>query len=356
MDSPFLGIISTHRESIIVGFAIFAVLFIASLIYQFIRRIFARQPQGPDLQNIATAIEELPAHAQLIIGNHPIPVSSPTSLLPVPRGSHELAGWTGLRYGVTLGFGLGVVACWGYLWDSRPHSIVPALVLWWTVWQQREARSPHPGNQLADDEIHALEYQAAFFGVILGLGFGGLVGVGLHLELPIHWMAGLCVVWTLLWGTQGAGVTWTYEERQLRLTWFSIGGARWNVGLWGVAGIQTLLAWLGWILLLLVNVVIWLYGTLSSFQRHSTTNVAPSIEANGDGSTLPAAAQREEVAETEALEEGVAVDDPRRQLLDTSLEEVSAVEPPSLNSGPRLATNTRGHLRREISALGLRNR
>lgn len=229
-------------------------------------------------------------------------------------------------------------------------------MLWWTVWQQRENRNPHPGSQQTDDELHALEYQAAFFGSVLGLGFGGLVGVGLHLELPIHWLAGLCVLWTLVWSTQGAGVTWLYEERKLRLNWFSIGGSRWNVVLWGVGGIQTVLTSLGWILLLLVNVVIWLYSTLSSFQRHSRTDLVASIEANGDDSTLPAAAQREQIAETEASEEGVTVDTPRRQLVDTSPEEASTVEPTSLNSEPRVATNTRGHLRREMSALGLRDR
>ncbi|KAG6997579.1 hypothetical protein G7Y79_00039g075410 [Physcia stellaris] len=354
--STLLDLISKNGESITVGFAILVIVFLLRLIYHFIRSRFASHPKSPDLHNIAAAIEQLPAHAQLTIGNRPFPIPNPTPSPPVSRGSHELAGWTGLRSGVTLGFGLGIVACWGYLWESRPHSIVLALVLWWTVWQQRENRNSHPGSQQTDDELHALEYQAAFFGSVLGLGFGGLVGVGLHLELPFHWLAGLCVLWTLVWSTQGAGVTWLYEERKLRLKWFSIGGSRCNVVFWGVGGIQTVLTWLGWFLLSLVNVVIWLYSTLSSSQRRSRTDLVASIEENDDSSTLPAAAHREEIGETEASEERVAVDTPRRQLVDTSPEETSTVEPTSLNSEPRVATNRRGHLRREMSALGLGNR
>lgn len=356
MDHFLSDIISDNGESIIICFAIVSFLFILGLIYRFLRRRFARQPQGPDLKYVAKVIEQLPAHAQLVIGNRPSPVPSPAPLPPVPHGSHELAGWTGLRYGVTLGFGLGMVACWGYLWESRPQSIVLGLVLWWTVWQKRETRSPHSGSQQVDDELHALEYQAAFFGTVLGLGFGGLIGVGLHLELTIHWMAGLCVLWTIVWGTQGAGVTWMCEDRKLRLTWFSIGGSKWSVVLWAVAGIQTALAWLGWILLLLVNLVIWLYSTLSSLTRHSTTAQVASVEVSGNSSTLPVAAQPEAAAATEALKEGVMVDTPRRQLADTSLDEASTVEPPSLDSESRIATSTRGHLRREMSALGLRDR
>ena len=261
---PWLTPLPDYQPPILIILVIAIVFSLIRLIYRAIQRRGARK-RDREWEDRLRAEWEARLRAvggvvsEQLVRGHPAP-----SITALPHnGSPELAGWKGLRWGVPLGVGLGVVMFYGYVWESAPEVVLLVLVVWWVVWVRRQDEIEGE----VEAEMKGLEYQAAFFGIVLGVGGGVIFGAGLHLGWKLQWMAALCGGWTLVWVSQGMGLTWVEEGRKLRLSGFAMGGSRLNVVLVLVAGIRNVLLGVSWMLMLLLGVIVWLYGKLAKLSR-----------------------------------------------------------------------------------------
>lgn len=242
------------------------------------------------------------------------PAPSQPAAAPL-RGNPELAGWKGVKWGVPLGFGLGIVAFYGYVWGSAPQGVVLVMAAWWVVWVRRDDGGTD--GTAAEVEMKGMEYQAAVFGVVLGVGFGVILGVGLHAQWKLELIAALYVLWALAWGMQGMGITWVEEGRKLRLSGFSMGGSRLNLFLIPIAGIRHVLLGISWLLMLLLGVIVWLYGWLSRLshdtrpQGQETSAMTRTVETEvGMERSEVVAPERDDVG-APAAEERPQIDSPQ---------------------------------------------